>query len=148
MTGLAFSMAVSPAHSTRVWRIFREFVAVVAGSILAGFLIGTLQHYVSFGIWGYGFGKEPFWLACFEGGALGGMLGVPTGLFTYYVILKRVVTNRQVAIIVLGSLVGGSLAGVVIFRLSAFITPILTLLIALVVRLALRPSAKSSTAPP
>jgi hypothetical protein len=115
--------------------------------MLAGFLIGTLQHYVSSGVWGDGFGQEPFWFACFEGGALGGMLGVPTGLFTYYVILKGLVTNRQIAIIVLGSLVGGCLAGVVVFWLSAFITPILTVLLALVVRFALRRSVKSSTAP-
>jgi hypothetical protein len=32
-----------------------EFVTVLVGSALAGFLIGTLQHYVSFGIWGYPF---------------------------------------------------------------------------------------------
>jgi len=112
--------------------------------MLAGFLIGTLQHYVSFGFWGDGFGLQQFWFACFEGGALGAMLGVPTGLLTYYVILKRLVTNQQIGIIVLGSLVGGSFAGLVIFWLSAFITPILTLLLALVVRLTLRPVGSST----
>jgi hypothetical protein len=139
-------MAVSLTHPTKIWRTFRELTAVVFGSMLAGFLIGTLQHYVSFGVWGDGFGREPFMFACFEGGTLGGILGVPTGLLTYYGILKRHVTKRQIAIIVLGSLVGGSLAGVVVFWLSAFITPILTLLLALVVRLALQPSVKA-TAP-
>jgi hypothetical protein len=69
-------------------------------------------------------------LACFEGGGLGGMLGVPTGLLAYYVVLKRRVTNQQIAIIVLGSLIGGCLAGVAIFWPSAFVTPILTLMIA------------------
>jgi hypothetical protein len=111
-------------------RLLLEFVTVFLGSALAGFLIGTLQHYVSFGVWGYGFGREPLWLACFEGGGLGGMLGVPTGLLAYFVVLKRRVTNQRIAIIVLGSLIGGCLAGVAIFWPSAFVTPILALLLA------------------
>lgn len=111
-------------------RFLLEFVTVIAGSALAGFLIGTLQHYISFGIWDYGSGREPLWLACYEGGGLGGVLGVPTGLLAYYVVLKRRVTNQQIAIIVLGSLIGGCLAGIAIFWPSAFVTPILTLLIA------------------
>jgi hypothetical protein len=122
-------------------RLLLEFVTVLLGSALAGFLIGTLQHYVSFGTWGYGFGRELFWLACFEGGGLGGTLGVPTGLLAYYVVLKRHVTNQQVALIVLGSLVGGSLAGIAIFWPSAFVTPILTLLIAWVAGFAAAPTA-------
>jgi hypothetical protein len=141
-------MAASHAHSTKPWRIFLELISVVAGSILAGFLIGTLQHYVSFGIRIYGFGKESFLLACFEGGGLGGIVGVPVGIFTYYVILKRHVTNRQVAIIVLGSLVGGSLAGIAVFWVSAFITPILTLLIALGLKCTAGASETSFTASP
>jgi hypothetical protein len=94
-------MADSPTQPTKFWRALRESAIVVAGSMLAGFLIGTLQHYVSFGVWGDGFGLEPFWFACCEGGALGAMLGVPTGLLAYYVILKRLVTNQQIGIIVL-----------------------------------------------
>jgi hypothetical protein len=116
---------------------------VVAGSMLAGFLVGTLQHYVSFGVWGDGFGLQPFWFACFEGGVLGAMFGVPTGLLAYYVVLRRVVTDKQIGIIVLGSLLGGSLAGLVVFWLSAFITPILTLLLALMVRV-VRPVGSST----
>jgi hypothetical protein len=117
-------------HSMNMRRLLLEFVTVLLGSALAGFLIGTLQHYVSFGVWGDGFGREAFWLACFEGGGLGGTLGVPTGLLAYYVVLRRRVTNQQIAIIVLGSLIGGCLAGVTIFWPSAFVTPILTLMIA------------------
>ena len=127
-------MAVSSVRSKKILRISLEFIAVVAGSVLAGLLIGTLQHYLSFGIWGYGFGKEAFWLARFEGGGVGGALGAPTGMLVYYVILKRQVTNRQIAIIVLGSLVGGCTAGAVIFWPSAFVTPILTILLSLKVR--------------
>jgi hypothetical protein len=122
-------------HSVRERRILLEFFNVLLGSTLAGFLIGTVQHYVSFGIWGGGFGKERFWLACFEGGGLGGMLGLPIGLLIYYVVLKGHATNQQIAIVVLGSLVGGSLAGAAIFWPSAFATPILALLIAWVSRM-------------
>jgi hypothetical protein len=141
-------MAGSHARSTRLLRIFLEFIVVVAGSILAGFLIGTLQHYLSFGARIYGFGKESFWLACFGGGGLGGILGVPVGISTYYVILKRHITNRQVAIIILGTLVGGSLAGIAVFWVSAFITPILALLIAFGLRYSLGASKTSFIASP
>ena len=123
-----------------------EFHTVLFGSILAGVFIGTLQHCVSFGIWGDGFGKESFQLACFEGGLLGGVFSIPVGMIVFYVVLKRTVTYRRVAVIVLGSFVGGTLAGVVIFWPSAFVTPILTILLSLIVRVASRPSPKSSTA--
>ena len=127
-------MGDAAQHSTKMRRFLLEFVSVVLGSALAGFLIGTSQHYIGFGVWGDGFGTEPLWMACFEGGGLGGMLGVPTGLLAYYVVLKRRVTNQQIAIIVLGSLIGGCLAGVAIYWPSAFVTPMLTLLIAWVSR--------------
>src|SRR5271154_7202975 len=127
-------MGDAAQHSTKMRRFLLEFVSVVLGSALAGFLIGTSQHYIGFGVWGDGFGTEPLWMACFEGGGLGGILGVPTGLLAYYVVLKRRVTNQQIAIIVLGSLIGGCLAGVAIYWPSAFVTPMLTLLIAWVSR--------------
>jgi hypothetical protein len=138
--------APSP-HRDKFFPRLLELIAVLAGSMLAGVVIGTLQHYVSFGIWGYGFGKEALWLAGFEGGGVGGALGVPTGLLVYYVILKRQVTSRQIATIVLGSLVGGCIAGAVIFWSSVFVTPILTILLSLKVRVAPRLFPKSSTAP-
>ena len=134
-------MGDAAQQSRNMRRLLLEFVTVLLGSALAGFLIGSLQHYVSFGIWGDGFGREPFWLACFEGGGLGGMLGVPTGLLAYYVVLRRRVTTQQIAIIVLGSLVGGSLAGIAIFWPSAFVTSILALLIAWVAGFAAAPTA-------
>ena len=48
-----------------------EVTVVVAGSIAAGILIGVLQHYVAFGVWGDGFGLEAIELALFEGLARG-----------------------------------------------------------------------------
>lgn len=113
-----------------------ELVAVFAVSILAGMAIGFLQHYVSFGVWGYGFGKGALWLARLEGGGTGAVFGVPTGLLAYYGILKRRVTVRQVAIIILGSLVGGCAIGAAIFWPSAFVTPVLTILLSWHVRIA------------
>jgi hypothetical protein len=76
----------------KLLRLNAEFLAVLAGSIVAGFTIGVLQHYVSFGAWGYGFSRESFELALLEGGIVGGMFAIPTGLITYYVILKRDLT--------------------------------------------------------
>lgn len=46
-----------------------ELMVVLPSSILTGYSIGTIQHYVAFGVWGYGFGSEAFQLATFEGGS-------------------------------------------------------------------------------
>jgi hypothetical protein len=114
----------------KIRAIFLEFVILLSGSTLAGFLIGVLQHYVGLGFHGYGFGRDAFELALFEGGITGVMLALPTGLFTYYIVLERHVTPKQITIIVLGSLVGGSALGIVLSWLSSFFTPIVTIGIA------------------
>ncbi|HLJ41590.1 MAG TPA: hypothetical protein VKT50_08890 [Candidatus Acidoferrales bacterium] len=111
-----------------------ELLTVLFGSMLAGFLIGTLQHYVAFGLWGDGFGIEPFEFALFEGGIVGAAFAVPTGLIAYYAVLKRRVTIQQIAIILVGSLVGGCGAGTAISWLSAFITPFLAVGMAVAVK--------------
>jgi hypothetical protein len=112
-----------------------ELAVLMVGSALAGFLIGVLQHYVSFGFNGYGFGRDAFELALFEGGITGVMFALPTGLFTYYIVLSRHVTPRQVTIILLGSLLGGSALGIGLSWLSAFFTPIVTIGLAFCVKL-------------
>jgi hypothetical protein len=107
-----------------------EFVILSVGSGMAGLLIGVLQHYVAFGLHGYGFGRDAFWLACFEGGIAGVMLGLPTGLVGYYLILRRHVTFKQVSLIFLGSLVGGCGVGAIGGPWSALLTPALTIALA------------------
>jgi len=67
-----------------ILRRFVELIALLAGSVAAGFLIGTAQHFVGFEVWGYGFGSGPLALAGLEGGIVGAALGVPTGLVAYY----------------------------------------------------------------
>jgi hypothetical protein len=85
---------------------------------------------------GYGFSRESFELALLEGGIVGGMFAIPTGLITYYVILKRDLTVLRLAVVVLGSLVLGITTGMAIFWLSAFVTPVLTLALAFFARFA------------
>lgn len=131
-------MNSSSVRPIKILHTSLELVAVLAVSIFAGMAIGFLQHYVSFGVWGYGFGKGAFWLARHEGGGAGAVFGVPTGLLAYYGILKRRVTGRQVAIILFGSLIGGCAIGVAIFWPSAFVTPVLTILLSWQVRVAPR----------
>jgi hypothetical protein len=127
----AWNMAELAERLAKISRRALTLAAVLTGSTLAGFSIGVLQHYVSFGIWGDGFSEGPFWLACFEGGFVGAVLAVPTGLIAYYGVLKGKVTVRRAMKIVLGSLVGGCLAGAVLFWPSAFATPVLTILLSL-----------------
>jgi hypothetical protein len=88
-----------------------EVVVLFVGSGIAGFSIGVPQHYVAFGLHGYGFGRDAFYLALVEGGIVGVMLGIPTGLIAYYFVLQRHVTFKQVSLIFLGSFLAGCGAG-------------------------------------
>jgi hypothetical protein len=103
---------------------------LLVGSSAAGFFIAVVQHYVTFGVHGYGFGHDALLLACFEGGMLGLFFGIPTGLITFYLILQGRVTVKQVLIITLGSMVVGCLGGIFFDWPFAFATPVLTMYIA------------------
>jgi hypothetical protein len=127
-------VAESAKYSVRIGRELLKFVAVFSGSVLAGFSIGTLQHFVSFGIWGYGFSKDTFQLALLEGGMTGVLAAVPTGLLIYYFILKRDLAFRELVIIVLGSFAGGCVLGAAFFWPSAFLTPVWTVFLSIIVR--------------
>lgn len=140
-------MTASSVRPGKILHNTMELVVVLAVSIFAGMLIGFLQHYVSFGVWGYGFGTGAFWLARHEGAGAGAVFGVPTGLLAYYGILKRRVTGRQIAIIGLGSLVGGCAVGAAIFWPSAFVTPVLTILLSWQVRVSPRLLSRTSVPP-
>src|SRR5215472_7267105 len=104
-----------------VW-IPTEFVLLLLGSIAAGVIIGTLQHFVAFGVWAHDFNSPGLFLAWLEGGFVGAALAVPTGIVAYYLVLKRQANLRRVAMIVGGSLVGGCLLGAALCWQSAFVT--------------------------
>ena len=121
---------VSTPSARSAVRLIVEILILIPGSLLVGFAIGTVQHIVAFGVWGYGFGSDVISLAAFEGGIVGAALGLITGLITYYVVLRRDVDSRTVTYTIGGALVGGCVLGVVFFWLSAFATPILTVALA------------------
>jgi hypothetical protein len=127
-------VAESSSNSLKIARELMSFAAVLFGSIFAGFTIGALQHYVSFGIWGYGFSRDTYRLALFEGGFTGAVAGIPTGLLIYYSVLKRKLFFRELAIIVVGSLAGGCVLGAAFFWPSALLTPVWTIYLAKLVR--------------
>lgn len=108
-------------------KLFLEFMTMALGSILAGFSIAAILHYVSFGVWGYGLGKEAIEMALLEGGLTGILAAIPTGAVIYYWILKRFVTPKEVAIILLGSLVGGFVIAIANPVISAILAPIWTI---------------------
>jgi hypothetical protein len=116
-------------------RAFIQLAALLPGSALAGFLIGTLQHYLGFGIWGFGFGRDVFWFALFEGGVIGTVLAIPTGLVVFYAVLKARVTLKQVVVIFVASLVGGCAFGIMFSWISVLATPVLTVCVAVWFRL-------------
>ena len=130
-------MAVRCSHRTMArkgWKTVKtvregliEVVILFVGSGIAGFSIGVPQHYVAFGLHSYGFGRDAFSLALLEGGIVGVMLGIPTGLIAYYLILRRHVTFKQVSLIFLGSFLAGCGAGALGGPWSALLTPVLTI---------------------
>ena len=123
------------AHTRRtIGERLIEFVQLLAGSSAAGFSITLLQHYATFGVRGYGFGRDAIELACFEGGILGVFFGIPTGLIAYYVILQGRVTAKQVVVITLGSLIVGCLGGIIFNWFFALATPVVTIYIAWLVK--------------
>jgi hypothetical protein len=111
-------------------RIVAEFLLVVAGSLAAGRLIGTAQHYIAWGLWYPDLGRHDFsWgameFAAFEGGYTGLMAAIPTGLVAW-LILRRHAAVSEVCRIVLMNLVGGCALAVVFGFGSALMTPFLT----------------------
>lgn len=111
----------------KAFRFLVELTILLTGCILAGYSIGTLQHYIVFGVWRYGFGKDALELALLEGGITGALFAIPTGLVAYYVILRRRVNEKQIATILVGSLIGGCVVGLATPVGSALLTPALTL---------------------
>lgn len=105
----------------RVW----EFLILTFLCTLFSLIQGTIQHYLAFGTHGYGFGLDSLQLALLEGGTLGAMVGVPVGLIIYYPVLRRSVDSSRVLKICGAVLVGGSVAGILLGRLSVFVTPLL-----------------------
>jgi hypothetical protein len=122
---------------------FLEALSVAVTSAIGGLVIGTLQHYLGLGVWGYGFGKQAFELACLEGGVVGCFVGMPTGLIGYYAVMKARATNKQIVLVVLGTLIGGCVAGLAAATLSVFVTPILTLLLCARIKHSTTPGASS-----
>lgn len=66
-------------------------------------------------------------MALLEGGLTGILAAIPTGAVIYYWILKRFVTPKEVAIILLGSLVGGFVIAIANPVISAILAPIWTI---------------------
>lgn len=108
-----------------------QFLVLAIGSLIAGFIIAVIVHYVSFGIWGYGFGKEASQLALVEGGMAGIMMAIPTGAIIYYGVFRRRVTLKEVRLIVFASLGGGLIIGVGTVVVAMLLIPIWTIAVAL-----------------
>jgi hypothetical protein len=134
-------------RETAAVRIAIEFALLVMGSILVGWIVGTGQYFFAGRIWtcglsmsdGCSLSDAECLLAFFEGGIIGAIVAVPTGLVAWYAILQRKATVAQVRTVVLGSVVGGCVLGAAMGLLSVFATPILTLVLAGVVRVRATP---------
>ena len=129
------------------FRTVGELALLVVGSILVGWVVGTAQHFFALRVSACGLRlsgscritADECLLALFEGGLIGALVAVPTGLVVWYAILQRKATVAQVRTVVLGSIAGGSVLGAAVSLLSIFFTPLLTLVLAGVVRVRATP---------
>jgi hypothetical protein len=119
-----------------------EVPLVVLGSILTGWVVGTCQYFFASRVWacglnlsgGCGLGDSEFLLAFWEGGLIGAAIAIPTGIIGWYFVLARNATVAQMRTVVLWSVLGACVLGAAASLLSVFFTPVLTLVIAGVVR--------------
>jgi hypothetical protein len=96
-----------------------ELPLLVLGSMVAGWVIGAAQHFFAFRIWGCGLkvigdcslSASEFLLSFWEGGIVGAVIAIPTGLIAWYAILRRRAVVAQVRAVVMSSLLGGCLLG-------------------------------------
>ena len=113
-------------------RALAEFVILALGSAIVGWAVGTLQYY-AIDLWAQIAGTRPWIepsllrLAYGEGGTVGIVFAIPTGLLCWYLVLQRHATMAEVSTVVFWSLIGGCLAGACLGIVSAFLTPLLTL---------------------
>lgn len=118
----------------KLLRYAGEFVALSVLCVLFSFAVGTVQHYVAFGVQEREFGTQAFLFAVFEGGTFGVMLGYPTGLIVYYIILRKTATRARILLICCVALIGGVISGMLLGLFSGFATPLLTIGAALYAR--------------
>jgi hypothetical protein len=118
-------------------RIFSEPLILIPGSILLGFFIGTIQIYCSFAYWNREARTDLFPLALW-GGVCGAALMSPATLTTFYWVLGRRATGKEVGLVGLGTLVSTCLFGIPLVWISSwlivFLTPLLMVAVSIVVK--------------
>jgi hypothetical protein len=120
----------------------REMVRLVSGALAAGSVAGSVQYFCAVRVpacgaslgGGCGLTAAEFLLALHIGGTAGAMLGIPTGLVAWFVMLDRRATAREVRLLALGSIAAAGALGAVLAWLSVFFSPLAALMLAAFVR--------------
>jgi len=107
---------------------------VSVGCVVAGWAVGTAAHFLG-GSPGFGLGLEAFQLAVFEGGIQGAAIGLVVGPLIFYGILHGRVTWKDWAILVGVAFVTAAITFLPLGVLTLLITPIVTLIVALAIRI-------------
>jgi hypothetical protein len=108
----------------------RRPVIGALGCTVAGWIIGFVVHLLSFGIRGYGFGASARWLAVFEGGNLGAVIGLLAGFAIYWFLLKGYADPHEWAIIFALTLILTTLVSMLLPLLALVVGPASTLVAA------------------
>jgi hypothetical protein len=119
-----------------------ELALVGLGSFVVGWLIGAVQYLAAtrLPVCGFSLGgrcqlvEDELLLAWFEGGAIGGVFAVPTGWAVWFGVMGRRARAADVGKIVGMTWLGGCVLGAMTSVFSAFLMPLVTLLIAAMVK--------------
>jgi hypothetical protein len=106
---------------------------VVTGCVCAGFIVGTLAHYVGLGHY-FGWNLDALRLALLEGGWPGGALGFLVAVPIYYLVLHGHASAKEWALLVCVTFVAATVTAPVVSALTVVITPIATLTTAVIMR--------------
>lgn len=111
-----------------------EVLLVSGASVIAGFSIGTAAHFLG-GSFAFGLSLGTLGLAGYVGGIPGAVAGLLVGLLVYFGILRKTVTWKDWAILTGVAFLTATITLLLWGRSRLIVAPLLTLLVALVLRL-------------
>lgn len=116
-------------------------VLVCIECMVVGWAVGTAAHFFG-GSFAFGLDLSSFLFAAFEGGINGAIVGLPVGLLVYYGIFRSEATWKDWAILMGVAFVTATMTFLPLGLFTLLVTPLVTMIAALVLRSRLRSPAR------
>jgi len=126
---------------TRVAYAAARVFLVCIECIATGWAVGTAAHFFG-GSFAFGLDLSSFQFAVFEGGINGAIVGLPVGLLVYYGIFRSRATRKDWAILIGVAFVTAAITFLPLGLLTLIVTPIVTMVAAVVLRSCLRSATR------